>query len=64
MNGASSVDDHVSEMCLVPTLVTEKVGTVGASLSSGSDTVTVLLLADLFPAASTAYTENEYVLPF
>jgi hypothetical protein len=43
----------------VPTLVTEKVGTVGACVSSGSATVTLLLLADLFPAASTAYIENE-----
>jgi hypothetical protein len=58
MNGLSSVDDHASEMCLVPTLVTEKAGTVGASLSSGSDTVTLLLLPDLFPDASTAYIEN------
>jgi hypothetical protein len=46
-------------MCLVPTLGTEKVGTVGACVSSGSDTVTLLLLADLFPVASTAYAENE-----
>ena len=46
-------------MCLVPTLVTVKAGTVGGVWSSGSDTVTVLLLADLFPAASTADTENE-----
>jgi hypothetical protein len=58
MNGLSSVDDHASEMCRVPTLVTEKAGAVGASLSTGRDTVTVLLLADLFPAASTAYIEN------
>jgi hypothetical protein len=58
MNGLSSVDDHASEMCLVPTLVTENAGTVGASLSTGSDTVTLLLLPDLFPAASTAYIEN------
>jgi hypothetical protein len=35
------------------------VGTVGASLSSGSATDTLLLLEDLFPAASTAYIENE-----
>jgi hypothetical protein len=54
MNGLSSVDDHASVMCLVPTLVTEKVGTVGGVLSSGSETLTVLLFADLFPAASTA----------
>jgi hypothetical protein len=59
MYGLSSVDDHASEMCLVPTLVTVKVGTVGAVLSGGSFTVTVLLLADLFPAPSTAYIENE-----
>jgi len=50
-------------MCLVPTLVTVKLGTVGASLSRGSDTVTVLLLADLVPAASMAYAEKEYVAP-
>jgi len=50
-------------MCLVPTLVTVKVGTVGGVLSSGSATVTVLLPGDLVPAASTAYTENEYVAP-
>jgi hypothetical protein len=54
MKGLSSVDDHASVMCLVPTLVTEKVGTVGGVLSSGSETLTVLLFADLFPAASTA----------
>jgi hypothetical protein len=59
MNGASSVDDQVSPMCPVPTLVTVKAGTVGGVLSSGSDTVTVLLLADLLPAASTEYIENE-----
>jgi hypothetical protein len=50
-------------MCLVPTLVTVKVGTVGGVLSSGSATVTVLLPDNLFPAASTAYAENEYVAP-
>src|SRR5688572_9405035 len=50
-------------MCRVPTLVTVKVGTVGGVLSSGSATVTVLLPGDLFPAASTANAENEYVAP-
>ena len=59
MNGLSSVDGHASPMCLVPRLVTENVGTVGACVSGGSDTLTVLLFADLFPDASTAYTENE-----
>jgi ApbE superfamily uncharacterized protein (UPF0280 family) len=39
--------------------VTENAGTVGASVSDGSDTVTVLLFAVLFPDASTAYIENE-----
>src|SRR5215211_247466 len=64
MNGASSVDNQPSPMCLVPTLVTVNAGTVGGVLSSGSETVTGLLLADLFPAASTAYAWNEYVAPF
>jgi hypothetical protein len=32
-------------------------------LSCGSGTVTVLLFDELFPAASLAYTRNEYVLP-
>src|SRR5215211_629446 len=63
MNGLSSVDDHASAMCLVPTLVTVRVGTVGGVLSSGSATLTLLLVGDLFPPASTAYTTNEYVLP-
>jgi hypothetical protein len=54
MNGLSSVDDHASDMCLVPTLVTENVGTVGACVSGGSETDALLLLADLFPAATTA----------
>jgi hypothetical protein len=43
----------------VPTLVTENVGTVGACVSGGSATVTVLLCDDRFRAASTAYTRNE-----
>jgi hypothetical protein len=63
MNGLSSIDDHVSPMWLVPRLVTENVGTVGATLSGGSGTLTVLLLANLFPDASTACIENEYVVP-
>jgi hypothetical protein len=46
-------------MYLVPTLVTENVGTVGGVLSSGSDTLTLLLFDDLFPAASTAHAVNE-----
>jgi hypothetical protein len=59
MKGLSSVDDHASVMYLVPTPVTENAGTVGGVLSSGSDTLTLLLFADFFPEASTAYAENE-----
>jgi hypothetical protein len=46
-------------MCRVPRLVTENAGTVGATLSCGSETVTLLLLPDFLPPASTAYMENE-----
>jgi hypothetical protein len=63
MNGASSVDDQVSEMCRVPTLVIVKVGTVGAVLSGGSVTDTLLLLAVLLPLASSEKSEKEYVAP-
>jgi hypothetical protein len=41
-------------MYLVPTLVTENAGTVGGVLSSGSDTLTLLLFGDLTPEAFTA----------
>jgi hypothetical protein len=58
-NGLSSVDGHVSPMCLVPRLVTLKLGTVGGCVSSGNGTVTGLVLADLLPAPSTAYAVKE-----
>jgi hypothetical protein len=59
MKGLSSVDDHASVIYLVPLAVTVSVGTVGGVLSSGSDTVTVPLLANVVPVALRAFAENE-----
>jgi hypothetical protein len=47
----------------VPTLVTVNAGAVGGVLSSGSDTLTVPLLASVLPLELRARAENEYVAP-
>ena len=48
-------------MCAGPTFVVVITGAEGAIVSAGSVALTVLLFLDLFPAASKAYTKNEYV---
>jgi hypothetical protein len=43
--------------------VTETTGAAGGVVSTGSVTVSVLLLADSWPFALPAHITNEYVLP-